>query len=180
MGFIEKIKRELVILGFVRRGFSRGMGAYWYKKCQKDTETYKNQYSLEDIKKVHKRGYLASSIKKYNLLKKDKVDYITDFEYSFLQPFNNSFSKWIEDIYTTDKVLKDFDDVLPHVYYSIVKRGGNHQVYVPGINDKEYSANDIINTLREKKNLILRPSKWISNNKIYRLSYRNGSIYVII
>ncbi len=138
------------------------------EKDLKDNEVYD-----EDVlNNAHSMGYLLRSIDKYDLVNNNSCDYITDIDYVFLKPFNNSFSKWINDVYTTSKVLYDYKKYLKEVYFSITKRDGVNLVFKANtINDREYTFKDIVDLLKEKAELELRPTYWKSICKTYKLRY---------
>lgn len=178
MNLSKRIKRERRLRPVIKAGFSRKMASLWDKKVRSDFRNYKGKYSEETLKKIHSKGYLARSISKYNLLSTLDTEYITDFEYLYLQPFNNSFSKWIDDILTTNRVLSEHEEVCREVYYSIIERNRRKHIFKVGEENREYTAKDIFELIKEKGVLELRPSFWLSKKKRYKLECKNGFLYV--
>ena len=111
MKISARIKREIGMRPVVGAGYSRRMAAAWYRKTKADYRDYGQIYDKTVLKGVHDRGYLAKSIEKYNLLENKDCAYITDFDYIFLSPFNNSFSKWFDDTLTTGRILKRYNSL---------------------------------------------------------------------
>lgn len=164
----QRIKKEKFTLPLMLKGYSRTMANAWYGKTRYDLRRYKNEYGTDAIEHWHKKGYLCSSIKRYNLIDNYETDYITDFQYLYMQPFNNSFGKWLEDMMTTQRVLLPFREHFRNVYFSIIRREGKPLILRVGHEDREYTAEDIMELLREKGALELRPAFW-NNSRRRRL-----------
>ena len=166
----QRIKKEKITLPLMLKGYSRTMANAWYGKTQYDLRRYKNEYGTDTIEHWHKKGYLCESIKRYDLLHTYDTDYITDFQYLYMTPFNNSFGKWLEDILTTRRVLLPYKEHFRDVYFSLVRREGKTLLLRVGHEDREYKAEDIVELLREKGTLELRPAFWDSTGKRHTLS----------
>ena len=167
----ERIKREKIMRPIMRKGFSRKMASVWYRKIKNDYKKYGKLYNQEILNDIHSRGYLARSIRKYDLLKEKDCRYISDFEYIFLSPINNSFSKWIDDILTTNRILSEYKKFCREVYFSIIERNRKKLIFKVDDEKREYIAEDIFSLLKEKRILELRPSFWLSKKKRYKLEY---------
>ena len=178
MKLTEKIKREIFMRPFIREGYSRRMAASWYKYVKADNRNYGDRYTAEELASIHRRGFLARSIEKYDLFNNPDCDYITDFEYIFIHPLNNSFSKWIDDIITTNRILNNFSQFNREVYFSIIERERKQRIFRVGSEDKEYTVTDILALLKEKRVLELRPAHWLSKKRRYKLEYNNGRLRV--
>lgn len=166
----QRIKKEKITLPLTLKGYSRTMANAWYGKTQYDLKLYKNEFGTDTIEHWHKKGYLCESIKRYDLLHTYDTDYITDFQYLYMMPFNNSFGKWLEDILTTQRVLLPFAEHFRNVYFSLIRREGKTLLLRVGHEDREYKAEDVLDLLREKGTLELRPAFWTSNGKRHTLS----------
>lgn len=178
MKISARIKREIGMRPVVGAGYSRRMAAAWYRKTKADYRDYGQIYDKTVLKGVHDRGYLAKSIEKYNLLENKDCAYITDFDYIFLSPFNNSFSKWFDDTLTTGRILKRYNSLNREVYFSIISRNQKRLVFRVDQEDREYGAEDIISLLQEKKILSLRPAFWLSKKKVYKLEYTEDGLMI--
>ncbi|MDP8052292.1 sugar-transfer associated ATP-grasp domain-containing protein [Pasteurella atlantica] len=180
MRILRKVKKEYIILNICRKGYSRNLAIFWYKKCREDFKSYP-RYLRSTKERMHKKGYLARSIRKYNLLNNTENEYITDFEYFYLFPINNSFVKWIGDILTVNKVLGIKNtEYLRKAYFSIIRRDRTSLIFdVQGNRNKCY-AEDVLLLLRNKKKLELCPSFYDSKALKYRLSYYpiSNKIYI--
>ena len=121
MGIIERVKREMFIRPWLRQGYSRRLANSYYRKTVKDLKT-DNGVSKADKKWAHQHKYFSDSIAKYDLKNHPETNYITDLDYMYLKPFNNSFTKWVRDLVTANKVLVDYREHLPKLYFNIIER----------------------------------------------------------
>lgn len=174
MKLTEKIKREIFMRPFIREGYSRRMAASWYKYVKADNRNYGDRYTAEELASIHRRGFLARSIEKYDLFNNPDCDYITDFEYIFIHPLNNSFSKWIDDMITTSRILSSLPDFHRQIYFSIIKRDGRQCIFRINDETREYTVKDVYELVKEKKILELRPAHWLSKRSRYRLSFEEN------
>lgn len=174
----NRLKREISMLPVIKAGFSRKMASIWYKKTRRDKRQYKDIYGNSFIKEVHKQGFLCETLERYNWKTSDLDKHISNFDYIYLEPFNNSFSKWLQDIITTNRILREYEPHLRKVFYSIVQRNGKKLILNTENENREYSVNDIINTLMEERVLQLRPAFWLSNGARYKLEIKNSNLYI--
>ena len=158
MGIVSRIKREIFIRPWLKQGYSRKLANAYYRKVQQDN-LLDNGISMQDKKWAHDHKYLSTSIEKYDL-KNNMGKYISDVDYLFLQPFNNSFVKWMHDLVTTNHVLVDYPEHLPKLYFNIIDRE-HKKIFLPiDTVNREFGENydDFIRLLNERKQLVLRPA----------------------
>ena len=158
MGIVSRIKREIFIRPWLKQGYSRKLANAYYRKVQQDN-LLDNGISMQDKKWAHDHKYLSTSIEKYDL-KNNMGKYISDVDYLFLQPFNNSFVKWMHDLVTTNHVLVDYPEHLPKLYFNIIDRE-HKKIFLPiDTVNREFGENydDFIRLLDERKQLVLRPA----------------------
>lgn len=178
MSMKEKRERARTIRAVTKQGFSRKMGATWYKRVRWDNKNYGELYSKSELRDIHNRGYLARSIDKYDLLYDEDCDAITDFQYLFLSPYNNSFSKWLDDIITTSRILSRYSQFSREIYFSIIERNRKQRIFKFNDENREYTIDDIMEVLEEKKILELRPAFWLSKKKRYKLEYKEENLVI--
>ena len=166
----ERLKKERFVIPLMLKGYSRSMANTWYGKTQNDFRLYRREFGSDALEHWHNKGYLASSIKRYDLIDNPDTDYITDFQYIYMKPFNNSLGKWLEDIQTTERVLEHHSDHFRKVYFSLIRREGKTLLLRAGNEDREYKYEDLIELLREKGALELRPAFWESSKKRWLLT----------
>lgn len=170
MKFRERWIKEKNALPLMRKGYSRKMAVTWFDKTQSDFRRYEKKYGRKKLEELHKRGYLVSSLRRYDLDNYSKREYITDFDYLRIQPFNNSFTKWIEDILTVGRRLKPWEEHCRTVYYSLVKRNSKLLILKNPQDEKKYLVGDLVQTVKEHGPLELRPSYWASKKPRYTIS----------
>lgn len=167
MGIVSRIKREIFIRPWLKQGYSRKLANAYYKMVRQDN-LLDNGISMQDKKWAHDHKYLSTSIEKYDL-KNNMGKYISDVDYLFLQPFNNSFVKWMHDLVTTNHVLIDFPEHLPELYFNIIDRE-NKKVFLPiDTVERKFGENydDFIRLLDERGELVLRPAVSSGNRSSY-------------
>lgn len=176
----DRVAREVHLAPVVAKGYSRKFASDWYEQTKQDTKKLSGEYSKKTLKIAHKKGYLCSTMKRYGISRAElnKTELISDFDYRFLRPYNSSFSKWIEDILTTNRILLDHQDVCRTVYYSIVQRNGESLILPVGGSDQKITARDVLCLLEEKQQLEIRPSYWKSDRSRYLLSCREGRYFL--
>lgn len=158
MGMTSRIKREIFIRLWIRRGYSRKLANAYYRKVLKD-RLLDNGISPEEKEWAYNHKFLSESIEKYDL-RHGLGKYISDVDYLWLQPFNNSFSKWMHDLVTTNHVLSGFSEQLPRLYFNIIDRE-HKKIFLPiDTVNREYgeSYEDFLRLLNEKGELVLRPA----------------------
>ncbi len=164
MSIINRVKRELFIRPWLKKGYSRRLANSYYKKVRRDLKT-DNGVSAADKKWAHARGYLSDSIAKYDLKNVPESKYISDIDYMYLKPFNNSFTKWVGDLVTENRVLINHREHLPVLYFNIIERE-ERKVFLPidtvGRACGE-SYDDFIRLLDEKRKLVIRPDRPSAN-----------------
>ncbi len=177
MKLMRRIRKESTVLPMMMRGYSRAMCNTWYKAMRSDLRNYRNKYDVETIKSLHKKGYLCRSVQRYDLLNHTDCDYITDLAYLNLSPYNSSISKWISDMLTTSRVLAPYGQHFRRLYFSIIRRDGKPLFLRVDREDREYTLDDVIELLKDKGNLELRPAFWESRSARYDLRYDEDQIW---
>ncbi len=167
----NRLKRELEMNKVTSKGYSRNMANVWRKKTREDARLYKNVYPKDYIEDIHKRGYLCRSVERYDLFSDFTDKYISDFEYIFLAPYNNQFSKWLDDMLTTRRVLKKYEKHHKEIYFSIIHREKRMLILSAREEDREYTYQDIFDLVKEVGVAELRPSHWNSKRSRYTIKY---------
>lgn len=169
---IQRAIREWKMKPFIKKGYSRRVASKWCKRIRYDSRRYaKKGVSKNQIKKIHKSNFLCSTVEKYNISDINSSRYISDFDYLYLQPFNNSFEKWVHEIVFTNRMLKNHQDVCRNVYFTVIKRGNGHLILPVGGDRAECFVEDIISLLKKKGELEFRPAFWKSKYKRFNIKY---------
>lgn len=174
----ERIQKEKVLIPLMLKGYSRHAASAWYSATLRDLSQYKNTFGEKTLRALHKQGYLGSSKERYCLQPGVSSDYITDFSYITTAPYNNSFSKWLDDILTTNRVLKQFKAHNREIYFSIIQRYMQQMILRVGQEDREYSVQDILELVREKGKAELRPVHWASTKRRYYIAFKEERFYL--
>lgn len=178
MKLSARVKKEICTFKYRAKGYSRLTASRWYYRVRRDNRIYSNRYTKEELSTIHKRGYLAKNIERYDLLENPTCDLITDLDYLSLRPYNNHFFKWIEDINTMNRRLPGFHDILPTMHFSIIPRKIRITFKYPDLYEHGYVQN-ILHFLRSHPGKYeLRPAFWNSNGKRYKLEYIDNTLYV--
>ncbi len=166
----KRIKKEWAIRGYLRAGYPRKTASRWYNMCRRDSRLWRNAYPKSTLDAVHAQGYLAKNIERLSVRPGAPCERITDLDYLFLQPFNNSYAKWLGDLNTMNRMLPAFSAYIPKVYFSVFNRQGLHILSYPSAETKKRTK-DILRTLAREKVLLLRPAFFGSTGRQYVLTY---------
>lgn len=157
-----------------KKRFSKYGAQTWLLSKKDDTKT-NSGVSRKQKKLFHDRGFLSYRIAQYGLTEENCREYLSDREYLWVYPLNSAYSKWVNDSLTFKHILQDFGEYLPKYYYHIIMRDGRPLVVrlmdLPDSYSVEYD--DILRLLREKRDLLFRPSG--SVGAVYHLQYANDS-----
>lgn len=180
MGIFGRMKRERFIRPWLRQGYSRRLANSYYKKVCKDLKN-ENGVPKRDKKWAHARKFFSDSIEKYDL-KNNPDKYITDLDYMYLRPFNNSFSKWVGDLVTENHVLIDYREYLPKLYFNIIERE-NRKAFLPiDTVNREYGEtyDDFIRLLDTRGELVIRPDRPSAHRSAYRIRHTGENRYELM
>ncbi len=164
--FTDRVKRELTLWGTMGKGYNRVSASRWYHATNRDFELWQDVYSQKELQNAHARGFLGKS-----LAQLESMQRISDLDYLYLRPYNNSFSKWIEDINTMVRMHPKLREHLPQIYFSIVNRNGLKILDFP-FATRKCDVRHIMDALKEAgQPLQLRPAFWQSKDTRYDISY---------
>ena len=178
---LKKIRRKAIILKITLQYRMKGYPYYicerWGRKVFFDLEG-NNGISRSQKKWAHSKGFLSTSIEKYNLNEQNCNLFFSDFEYTFITPINNQYEKWLTDRLTPYLIFKPVKrEALPEVYYSIIRRNGVQKI-IELKSNQCVNVNSVIELLKEKKDLILLPSQSSYSKYSYLFQFRNNTFYV--
>ncbi len=182
-GITKRFKKELAMRDTFRKGYPRLTASRWYNAVKRDNRMWKGKYSQKLLDQVHAKGFLAKNIERLDLLNQEP-DRISDLDYMYLRPMNNSFSKWIEDINTMTRMHPTYKEHFPEIYFSISNRNGLKILDYP-VAKRKCEVKDIVTKLQELNTTVqLRPAYWNSKEERFDVSYHdrkhirvNGKLY---
>lgn len=171
MKIIRKIELECFAIPLVLKGIPHQIGRKWFWKVREDKKIHGKEFDFFTLRRWHKHGYLSTSLARWGASDIQKNDYISDFEYCCISPINSDFSKWLTDMLTTQRVMLSAGKHFRNIYFSIVQREGHQLILKTGQESREYTISDVLDVVRKKGSVELRPAWWNSNSKRYTLSY---------
>lgn len=125
----------------------------------------------------------AGRVSLYGLTDENYTDYISDFDYFRVHPFNNHFAIWINDKvtlkYTIPSMFRTLEgrdlSIMPE-YYLYIENDGYYSYLMDSpqqlLRDEDY----LLNLLKDKKTLALKPSRGTCGYGFVRLEYDDGMI----
>lgn len=162
-----------------KMGFSDYMAREWRNSLIHDV-LEKNDIPLRKKIWAWKHGFFSYRLEQYGLTEENYTDFLSDRDYMWLHPINNSYKKWIDDKYTMRAMLEPYKEYLPEYYYHIITRNGK-TVYVK-LQDcpEQYGTGfqDILSLLKDKKVLALKPAAGTHGEGFFKLSSDGHHFYV--
>lgn len=176
----NKIKRSL-FAKWVAKYCPDGMRPYMEKMwlySLKDDFKYKGT-TLKQKKWSWDRGFLSYRIEQYNLTEENYKDYLSDYQYHWLNRINNYFQIWINDKTTFRYVLEPFKENIPKYYFNIFKQGDNLKIekMLDCPNDIENSVDGIVDLLQLKEKLVFKASAGTHGDGFYCLEFKDNKFY---
>lgn len=165
---VKRWRREKEIRRRIKQGYTRKAANGFYKRAQRELKN--PRFTKDSLREAHERGYLLSSLEKYD--SQNACDVVTDLDMQFLSPLNNTFTKWLEDLLTQYYIFSGYRRYLPHVRFSIIEREGE-KIFLPAdplLNPLGGGYEAFLDYLREAGTLILAPSRRWSRRSSYRIS----------
>lgn len=177
-GLINTVKRYTFTYIAQKKGFVDYMYRNWLRGKKEDIRS--RTVSRREMKWAHKRGFYSYRIAQYGLTEENYRDFLSDYAYKRLRPINNEYRKWLWDKLSLYYILKKYSYYLPAYYYHIVpKEQGNLFFAMNGCpQDIEASAQGLIELLRRKGKLVLKPVIASHGEGFYKFSFVDGTFLV--
>lgn len=176
----NKIKRSL-FAKWVAKHCPTGMRPYmekmWLYSLKEDFK-YKGT-TLKQKKWSWDRGFLSYRIAQYNLTENNYMNYLSDYQYHWLNRINNYFQIWINDKTTFRFVLEPFKNNIPKYYFNIFKQGDNLKIekMLDCPDEIDSSVDGIISLLKSKEKLVFKASAGTHGDGFYCLEFRENKFY---
>lgn len=175
----QKIWKMAYIFFMRKKGFSAAMAWRWRTERRMDLAT-DNKIPKRIKHWAHRHGFISRRIEQYGLTRDNLYEYIPDREYYRANPINNTYGKWLDDCLSMRHILQNDVDVLPEYYYHIISRDGNPLIL--SLQDLPVGftpdVSDILRLLREKRQLLFRPSNIFSFRGHYLLRFLDEKYYL--
>ncbi|MGM9879555.1 MAG: sugar-transfer associated ATP-grasp domain-containing protein [Bacilli bacterium] len=172
----SKIKRRLLALissRMIYNGYVVRAAIKWKSEVIEDF--FKNNGSSILFKlKSYYYGYLPNQVKTLNITKYNRKENISYKQYLYLYGVNGKYNKWLADIVTTDKILKNYRKNLVEVYYQLYLRDGKVKIVSLRENLKD-DKESFYELIKSKKSVILMSSDYTSKDL---LEYKNNKFFM--
>lgn len=174
-----------VIEAYLRK---QGMQAKWAVAYRKKLVNDWNTCTLPVEQKIWavERGFFPSSILLYGLDEDNYKSYLSDMDYWRIHPMNNHFAFWINDKITLKNIFAspiksisnpDVTYNLMPEYYLYIENDGHFSYLMDSPSQIEKDENYIVNLLKEKEILALKPSNGGGGFGFVKLEYLDKKIY---
>lgn len=155
-----------------RPGIRPYMQKLWFRAVQDDLLHTKGANIFQKIW-CWRHGFLSYRLWQYGINRKNYKNFLSDYQYHWLNRINNQYQVWLNDKTTTRYVLEPFKQYLSKYYYCIVRQDG--QTGIKALQDlpEGFTADfdGILRLLRQEKYLALKPSAGTHGDGFYRLEY---------
>lgn len=158
-------------------GIQKKISAYLTHSLDEDWKTCKD-VPYEKKMWALQRGFLPSRIKLYGLDENNYKDYLSDIDYFYLHPINNHFAIWINDKVTLKYVIPSVFhtlggrelSIMPE-YYLYIENDGRYSYLMDSPTHIRHDENYLLNLLKEKTILALKPSNGQGGHGFVMLRY---------
>lgn len=143
-------------------------------------EDWNTCIDIPDEKKMWalQHGFLPSRVKLYGLTENNCHDYLSDVDYYYLHPFNNHFAIWINDKLTLKYIFPSTFttlegrklSIMPE-YYLYIENSGQYSYLMDSPKHILHDENYLLNLLKEKLILALKPSRGQGGHGFVVLKY---------
>ncbi len=159
----------------------QGMDYKWSKMFVKKLKDDEKAFSVPADKAAWalSNGFYPGRVTLYGLTEENYQDYLPDYGYFMLHPLNHHFRKWLDKL-TLKYVLNSngCEDTMPE-YYMYVENNGNYTYLFDCPQNVKRDKDFIMNLLREKKSLIIKPNSGSSGGRgVMKLEIADGELYI--
>ena len=167
---------------FVRRFCKPGIRPYmqrlWFDSVKNDLK-YKGT-TLGQKLWAWKRGFLSYRIKQYGLTEQNYKNFLSDYQYHWLNRINNVYQKWVNDKTSFRAVMTPFKEYIPDYYFSVYKEHNAMRIVrmqdCPDGVPCDYTG--VCRLLREQGKLVFKPSAGTHGDGFYCLAYDENGYYI--
>ena len=155
-----------------RKGIRPYMQKLWNQSVKSDLLHTKG-VSLKKKLWCWKRGFLSYRSYQYGLTEENYKNFLSDYDYHWLNRINNDYQKWVNDKTTFRYILDPFREYIPKYYLSVFKRDGKVEFKrmwdcPEGISE---DFDGLFALLRREKMLAFKPSAGTHGDGFYCLAY---------
>lgn len=168
---------ELTMDALLKNGFSIKMANYFLRLIENERKS--GLWDINELEKIHTKGFLAESVASYPLWKEKPEQYLSDYDYYRIWPLNNWERVWINDKLTLKYILSgtQFDKYMPRYYYYKSNEGLEALVDCPE-NCRKGNVQDLIDLLIDEGKIACKPCNGSLSAGFFQLSYKDENIYI--
>ena len=168
---------------YVRKHCPKGMRPYMQKlwlRAVWDDLFHTKDATLRQKAWAWKRGYLSFRIWQYGLNDDNYMNFLSDYDYHWLNRINNGYQIWVNDKTTFRFTLDPFSEYIPKYYYSVFKRNGETAVKKMWDCPEGYEADfeEFCRLLENEGKLVFKPSAGTHGDGFYLIGYADGEITI--
>ncbi len=177
---LRKVMGKKLIMAFSRKGTRFFMQKLWLQSIKDD---FHNNGDVRFNKKLWawRRGFLSFRIHQYELTNDNYKDFLSDYDYMWLNRINGNYQIYLNDKATFRYFLSDYKELLPKYYFLLYKGVGGTVVYgMPDYleSNNQLDINHIISLLKKEKMLALKRSSGLHGKGFYRLEYKEENFFI--
>lgn len=140
----------------VENGMQKKIAKLFIKKFMIEESNFKGDENTREWAMT--RGFFPTRVELYELNEDNYQTFMPDYTDFMLHPYNHHFVIWINDKLSLKYTLgKDFLDIMPE-YYLYVENNGDYTYLMDTPKNIVKNKDFIINLLKEKKELIIKPN----------------------
>lgn len=161
----------------VEKGMDKKIAKLFIKKYKIEEGYYK--CNEETRKWAMEKGFFPSRIELYGLDENNYRYFLPEYVDFMLHPYNNHFVIWINDKLSLKYTLgEQFDDIMPE-YYLYIENNGEYTYLQDTPSSIAKDKDFILNLLREKKVLIIKPNSSKSGGEgVMKVEWKDGVICI--
>lgn len=160
---------------FARPGMRPHMYGVWLDQMEEDRLNTKH-ITDEEKQWAWDRGFLSDKISEYNLTEENYKEFVSDYDYNWINRINNEYRKLIDDKTTFRYSMQAFDDYLPRCYYLIKYNSLTRLIDCPEVFGE--TMNDLFRLLRKEKALVMKPSAGSGGDGFFLLQSEGKKYFV--
>ncbi len=159
-----------------RKGFVDFMYRNWLRGLKDDRKH--SHTNRREKRWAHRRGFYSYRIKQYHLNEENYRDILSDYDYKKLRPLNCRYHKWLWNKLMVNFVLWPFCKYMPIYYYRLIPENGKISIIPYDPTCENCSFHDIIELLKCKGKLALKPAVGSHGEGFYQLAFSEGRFFV--
>lgn len=143
------------------------------KKDEADAET-----TPEEKKWAHERGFFSYRIKELGLDESNFRDYVSDYDYFWVNRINSHYQAWIDDKLSMRYALDQYSEYFPDYFYAIRNINGEKKILaLPDLPDGYGNTEeDLISLLKKKGSLAVKRNYGTHGEGFFKLEYCKGAV----